>query len=81
MQIQVNGQMRSSKDGVTVGDLLREMEIRPDRIAVELNMEVLERQEFEGRGLQEGDCVEIITFIGGGNESSQSCCSAFSQFR
>ena len=66
MQIQVNGQMRMTTDGATVADLLREVEVRPDRVAVELNMEVLERQEFERRGLHEGDRVEIISFIGGG---------------
>lgn len=66
MQIHVNGQMRMTTDGSTVGDLLREMEIRADRVAVEVNMEVLERQEFERRGLRDGDRVEIMGFIGGG---------------
>ena len=66
MQIQVNGQTYTTVEGATVADLLREMEIRSDRIAVELNLEVLDRQEFEHRGLREGDRVEIISFIGGG---------------
>ena len=71
MQIHVNGQLRVTKEGATVADLLREIEIRPDRVAVELNLEVLERHEFESRGLREGDRVEIISFIGGGEALSQ----------
>ena len=71
MQIHVNGQLRTTKDGATVADLLREIEIRPDRVAVELNLQVLERQEFESRGLCEGDRVEIINFIGGGRGCGQ----------
>jgi thiamine biosynthesis protein ThiS len=66
--IQVNGEARSAKEGTTVADLLRELDIRPDRVAVELNLEILDRQEFERRGLCESDRVEIISFIGGGSE-------------
>lgn len=66
MSIQVNGEPRPAATGITVGDLLRELDIRPDRVAVELNFEILDRQEFGQRGLREGDRVEIIGFIGGG---------------
>jgi len=66
MKIQVNGEGRTANVGVTVAELLRELDIRPDRVAVEVNTEVLNRQEFERRGLREGDNVEIISFIGGG---------------
>ena len=66
MHIQVNGEARMTKDGATVDDLLRELQVRPDRVAVELNMEILDRREFERRGLREGDRIEIISFMGGG---------------
>lgn len=66
MLIQVNGEPRTIKAGLTVGELLRELNIGPDRVAVEVNLEVLDRQEFERRGLHDGDRVEIISFIGGG---------------
>jgi sulfur carrier protein len=42
------------------------LEIRADRVAVELNLEILDRKDFETRGLREGDRVEILSFIGGG---------------
>ena len=68
MQILVNGERRDAALGTTVADLLRELEIRADRVAVEVNLEVLDRQEFAQRGLREGDRIEIISFMGGGSE-------------
>ncbi|GAB1724837.1 MAG: Thiamine biosynthesis protein ThiS [Nitrospira sp.] len=66
MTIHVNGESRGIGDGQTVAGLLRELDIRTDRVAVELNLEILDRTDFEIRGLREGDRVEILSFIGGG---------------
>ena len=49
-----------------VGDLLRELAIKTERVAVELNLEILDRKEFDHRSLKQGDRVEILSFIGGG---------------
>ena len=68
MTIQVNGESRGIGDGHTVAALLRELDIRADRVAVELNLEILDRKDFETRSLLEGDRVEILNFIGGGAE-------------
>jgi thiamine biosynthesis protein ThiS len=66
MQMQVNGEQRTVLAGLTVAGLLKELDIRPDRVAVELNLTILDRSEFDRRSLQEGDRIEIISFIGGG---------------
>jgi thiamine biosynthesis protein ThiS len=66
--IQVNGESRGVGDGQTVAALLRELDIRVDRVAVELNLEILDRNDFDIRGLREGDRLEILSFIGGGAE-------------
>lgn len=66
MQIQVNGEKRDCRSGSTIGDLLRELDIKTERVAVELNLEILDRKDFEIRSLREGDHVEILSFIGGG---------------
>ena len=66
MTIQVNGESRETGEGQTVAALLQDLDIRADRVAVELNLEILDRQEFERRDLKEGDRVEILSFIGGG---------------
>ncbi len=67
-QIQVNGESRRAPLGATVAQLLRELEIPPDGVVVELNLQILDHQDFERRPLGEGDRVEIISFIGGGSE-------------
>lgn len=72
MQIQVNGEQRDCRAGATIGDLLRELDIKRERVAVELNLEILDRNEFDQRGLKEGDRVEIMSFIGGGALSEGS---------
>ncbi len=66
MTIQVNGESRGLGEGQAVASLLRELDIRADRVAVELNLEIVDRKEFETRGLRDGDRVEILSFIGGG---------------
>jgi sulfur carrier protein len=47
--------------------LLRELAIKTERVAVELNLEILDRKEFDQRRLKQGDRVEILSFIGGGS--------------
>jgi sulfur carrier protein len=71
LQIQVNGQPRDCRSGSTVGDLLRELEVKTDRVAVELNLEILDRKDFERRSLKQGDRVEILSFIGGGSSPAK----------
>ena len=67
VQIQVNGERRDCRAGSTVGDLLRELDLKTERVAVELNLEILDRKDFDQRDLRAGDRVEILSFIGGGS--------------
>lgn len=66
IQIQVNGEARGCLADATVGDLLRELAIKTERVAVELNLEILDRKDFDQRSLKQGDRLEILSFIGGG---------------
>ncbi len=67
IQIHVNGQARTWRSGPTVADLLQDLDIRTERVAVELNLEILDRATFDQRPLKDGDRVEILGFIGGGS--------------
>lgn len=67
IQIQVNGDARTTRSGATVADLLRELELKTERVAVELNLEILDRATFDQRSLKDGDRIEILSFIGGGS--------------
>ena len=67
IHIQVNGEARAWRSGGTVAELLQELKITTERVAVELNLEILDRAIFGQRQLQDGDRVEILGFIGGGS--------------
>jgi thiamine biosynthesis protein ThiS len=69
MSFFVNGEPRTAPAGQSVADLLRELGLQSDRIAVELNLEIVERADFSRRTLKDGDRIEILSFIGGGAEA------------
>jgi sulfur carrier protein len=66
MIIQVNGEKREIGASLTVTQLLEDLRIRPGRVVVELNRDVLSRNAFEDTFLKDGDTVEIVHFVGGG---------------
>lgn len=66
MQIRVNGELREIRDGITIADLLGELELTGKRVAVELNSEIAPRSQHASRQLQANDMVEIVQAIGGG---------------
>ena len=67
VQIHVNGEVKAWRNGATVADLLRDLDLKTERVAVELNLEILDRTTFAQRALNDGDRVEILSFIGGGS--------------
>ncbi len=66
MKIVVNGEAQEVQEALTVQDLLQSMDLRTDRVAVEINLKILDRSDFSAWNLQDGDKVEILSFIGGG---------------
>lgn len=66
VDIVVNGQPRQVATGCTVAALLRELNIRLERVAVERNLDIIARERFADTALAPGDKVEIIQFVGGG---------------
>jgi thiamine biosynthesis protein ThiS len=66
VRIEVNGDSREVEDGTTVGALVRLLTGAPERLAVELNREVVRRALWEETALSEGDKIEVVHFVGGG---------------
>jgi len=66
LAIIVNGEQRGAKPGSTVTDLLHEMSLDPSRVAIERNLEILSRADWEKTTIQAGDRYEIVQFVGGG---------------
>ena len=52
----------------TLSALISELGMKPDRVAVELNREIVPREQWTQTVLQDGDRLEIVHFVGGGWE-------------
>jgi thiamine biosynthesis protein ThiS len=66
MTLTVNGEARTVADGLTLAQLLLEMGLERNPIAVELNLRVVPRDRHGETRLAEGDRLEIVTLVGGG---------------
>ena len=66
VEITVNGQPRQIAEGSTVAALLDEQGLAEKYVAVEVNRQLVPRQEHAGHRLAEGDQLEIVTLVGGG---------------
>lgn len=67
MKIIVNGEEQEHNTPITVTNLLQELNLRTEQVAVEINLTILDRSNFSTWNLHEGDKVEILSFIGGGS--------------
>lgn len=70
MQIIINGEPRAVRDHITLTDLTVELGLAGKRIAVELNHEIVPQGTYRERKLAEGDRLEIVHAIGGGQDDS-----------
>ena len=66
MEIFINGEARQVADGFSVAELIDNMGLRGQRIAVEINLEIVPRSSHAAHRLRDGDRVEIVRAIGGG---------------
>jgi len=68
MQVIVNGESQERDYPLTVTNLLKSLDLRSEQVAVEVNLKILDRSDFETWNLEEGDKIEILSFIGGGSQ-------------
>lgn len=66
MKIMVNGDERRINESVNLASLLQNLELPLQRIAVELNRNVVRRGDWETIEIKDGDKLEIVHFVGGG---------------
>jgi sulfur carrier protein len=64
--IRINGESREIVEGLTIGQLLEELNIRPGRVVIELNRDIVSREAYDSAILKDGDALEIVHFVGGG---------------
>lgn len=66
MTVTINGEPREFPDGLTLSALCAQLGMKADRVAVELNLEIVPRGSWDSTLLKNGDKLEIVHFVGGG---------------
>jgi thiamine biosynthesis protein ThiS len=68
MTILINGDAVDVTGPLTLTALLAQLSIDPRRVAVEHNLNVVKRANYDSTEIRDGDQVEIVNFVGGGGE-------------
>jgi sulfur carrier protein len=66
MNLLINGESQEFSGGMTLAALVEHLGMKPDRVAVELNLQIISRVAWADTTLKDGDRLEIVHFVGGG---------------
>ena len=66
MNIQINGNAQQFDDNLTAAQLVEKLGLQGQRIAMEVNQEIVPRSNYDTYYIQENDKIEIIHAVGGG---------------
>lgn len=66
MQVMLNGTPADIKEDSTVAELLEELQIGRERVAVEVNLDIVPKSAYDSHTLAMEDRIEIVHFVGGG---------------
>ena len=66
MKVFVNGDEKEIGSGISLAELITQLDLPVARIAIELNREVVRRSDWGGTMLKDEDRIEIVHFVGGG---------------
>ncbi len=67
ISITLNGKPSQIQPGMTISDLLTQWKIRPELVTVEQNETILQKLDYETARIQDGDKIEFVFYMGGGN--------------
>ena len=66
MNITVNGTEETIDNGSTLADFITAKKLKVDQVVVAVNDDVIERDVYEATKLNEGDILDVMSFVGGG---------------
>ncbi len=66
MRFVLNGEAREGRDGMALTELIEELDLAYKRLAVEINEEVVPKAAYQDTHINDGDRIEIVSFVGGG---------------
>jgi thiazole synthase len=65
--VTLNGKPRKVPDGLSLLELLKELDVQPSRVVVEHNREIRRKEDFKAAKVHDGDELELVYFVGGGS--------------
>jgi thiamine biosynthesis protein ThiS len=66
MTVTINGELHEVPEALTVAALLEHLKMKPSRVAIERNLEILPRARWQDTRVIANDSFEIVHFVGGG---------------
>ncbi len=66
IEVRVNGETRRVRAGLTLDELLRSLDLQPEMVVVEHNGDIVRRERYASVGVDAGDSLELVHFVGGG---------------
>jgi thiamine biosynthesis protein ThiS len=67
LRVYVNGEARELSERISLAELITQLDLPAARIAVELNLAVVRRNDWSTTVLRDDDRIEIVHFVGGGS--------------
>ncbi len=71
MYISINGKEKNINDNLRLNQLIEQLELNGKRLAVEVNQEIIPKSEHANYRIKDGDNIEIVHAIGGGDPSAK----------
>ncbi|PYV87751.1 MAG: thiamine biosynthesis protein ThiS [Acidobacteria bacterium] len=68
IEILLNGEKKTVPHGFTIADLVNFLELVPQHLAIECNLQILKRENWDKKIISAGDRIEIVHFVGGGEQ-------------
>ncbi len=66
IDVKINGEMRQISTGLSVTELIKNLSMTNEKLAIELNKEVVRKKNWDETLVNPNDVIEIIHFVGGG---------------
>ena len=67
IKIKVNGKITTIVDKTTLAELINSLKIPLEKVAIELNKEIIDKKKIKDLKIKNNDVIEIVHFIGGGS--------------
>src|SRR2546425_8373228 len=64
--VTLNGKPRQVPEGISLLELLKELDVQPSRVVIEHNREIRRKDDFKTARVRDGDELELVYFVGGG---------------